>query len=112
MQRVNEVVTKLGRPYEGTKRVWVVLTNGTHAALTFCADCQVTPDTLPTIHRKMRESWAAEGTNEYRQKVGGSLLSVPEQWRIGAWNLRETDNVPLGVLFEETWEQAIVRGAT
>ena len=77
-------------PLEEARRVTLILADGTTTDLTFCAGCEVGPEQMPAIHRVMLESWAAEG---------------------GPDPVAQIDNIPLGVIREEPWRDALRREA-
>jgi hypothetical protein len=88
---------RLGQPLENARRVTLVLLDGTHADVTFCTDCEVSAKTLPRIHRILLEAWLGEGAPmAVRRKVMRSQLT----------------NIPLGVLREESWRDAMKREAS
>ncbi len=97
----------LGKPLDTARRVHLILTGGTNMALTFCTDCSVTPETLPEIYRKVRLAWALEATNSTRTQIGGDEQSLARQWQIGAHQTGLTNNVPIGVLYEESMQDAM-----
>ena len=74
-------------PLEEARRVTLALADGSETDLTFCDGCEVGPEQMPAIHRAMLEAWAAEGE----------------------FGLTQVDNVPLGVIREEPWRDALRR---
>lgn len=80
--------SRIGAPRENARRVTFVLMDGTQADCTFCDECVVSPESLPAIHRAWMEAWRREG---------------------GPDPISQVDNVPIGVLFEESWQDAILR---
>jgi hypothetical protein len=81
----------IGAPFEEARRVTLALIDGTQCDLTFCGECMVIPEHMPAIHRAMLEAWAAEPGPDPSAQV---------------------DNVPLGVLYEQTWREALLREAS
>ena len=100
---------KLGRPLETAMRVTVILMDGSHSDVTLCSSCPVTPETLPLLHQQMLETWAFEGSNGKREQMGGKSLDLAQEWQMGAWQLTQFRNIPLGILHEETWQEAMGR---
>ncbi len=96
----------IGAPLEHARRVHLVFSNGTIGSVTMDDEC---PRDMPRLFAKIRESWAFEGTNGKREQSGGYSLTLKQQWIMGAVQLEQVKHPPLGVLFEETWMDAIAR---
>jgi hypothetical protein len=110
-QRPDGNPTKLGAPLPIARRVTLVLMDGSSADVTFCSACEITPEAMPEIARQIEEIRIAQGQNAYRKLQNGRELTLPQQWRMGAWQLQQRDNVPLGVLYEERWIDTFARQA-
>lgn len=102
---VDGIPTEIGRPLAGARRVTLVLVDGSRTDLTFCKKCEVSASVLPLIHERSREAWAAQSQR--------SDVHIPmnerQRWMHGKFNLDQVNNVPLGILFEETWAEAMER---
>jgi hypothetical protein len=100
---------RVGAPLEGARRVHLVFADGTTGNVTLCSSCEATPDTMGALFHEIRETSSAEGRNDHREAAGGKPLDLRQRWITGAVQLRLTDNIPLGVLFEERWTDAYAR---
>jgi hypothetical protein len=72
-------VRKIGIPLPGSRRDTFDLSGGTQVDLTFCSNCNATPDDLPAIWERCVETSKEHDTPEVRAVVGASVLSVKEQ---------------------------------
>lgn len=78
---------QLGRPLLNAEKVTMVLLgSGHHATVTVCNKCEVTPDNLPFLWRKV-------------------MMATRREMRIEQTNMVKMQNydVPLGVLFRRRW---------
>ena len=95
---------RVGRPLETAIRVWLVLTNGSPIAVTFCEACVQAPR-LVEVWKRTLAAFAEEMTPEYRQAIGNRGYT-DEQYRIVMRTyLRLAGMVPLGVLCQYPWLQ-------
>lgn len=102
---------KVGRPHDDACRVTLLLADGSHCDVTFCATCvpEVGPATLPTIWRKTMGAFAHEREN-YTALSPQQQAPTPEQAaKVEADLIRLRANVPLGVLRVETWADIAAR---
>ena len=100
---------QIGQPHDDARRVTLAFADGTTGEITLCGDCQPTPERMAQIHHQIRRAWAFEGTNGRREQAGGRPLTTAGEWRMGASQLALYDNIPLGVLCEERWSEAMER---
>lgn len=91
------------RPGPHALRVTLAMADGSTADVTFCDTCPVDSTTLPEIHDTIVRALCAECTTRSRP------LGPRQQLLYGAMALRQARNVPLGVLVQEPWSEALTR---
>ncbi len=104
--------SELGAALPAAHRALLAMRDGTTASITFCeAHARPEPEAYPRLHRVIVTAGVAESVDEVRVARGAEPLSLRQKWHHGAWHLRQVRNVPLGVLYVETFEKAVAREA-
>ncbi len=97
---------RIGRPHDDAWRAAILLTDGTTADFTFCAEClPEVEERLPELWRKSIASFVFE--NENRVALGGRPVNAEHHDKIREMVAGFTDNVPLGILHVFPWAEYV-----
>lgn len=83
---------RLGPPLKNIRRVRFALADGTICDITFCSECEITPERMPEIWRRVLEATAYEESNKV------AIRSTDHQTRVDAMHIKLVDAIPLGVI--------------
>ena len=99
-----------GDVLSGAQRLTLVLASGRTANLSICGDCDLQPADYPAVWQGILRAQCLESDNVHRERMrrgmGASIsdLSEAEQWlHLQNW-LSLRDDVPLGILARQAWE--------
>ena len=93
-------IRDVGPALENMRKLTFVLTDGTTCQMTFCAECEPTPENMPLIWKRVLEATMYEETNKF--KIGIRFRSPEHQDRIDAFHRKLVTTVPLGVLYGDS----------
>ncbi len=96
----------VGEPLATAMRLTLLLSGGENMDLTFCSDCDVSPDTFPAIWKKVMGSFKRELDPVYVKALNPSFISTPEQMAFRRKTIRDfVFNLPLFILSKEKWSE-------
>ncbi len=96
---------KIGRPFDDSIRLVIILTDGSTIDVTVCKECAVTAeDNLCLIWRKIVAGWARETSDEHRMLIGAKAYTKKERSDVNKWKAKILKHIPIGILCKTNWK--------